>query len=157
MEGWVPVPKILNKMIKSYKGNRKSCVSLMHWNLGSCYWDKKKDDVQHLADQFSPDYLFISEANLFQDTPESQTNIEGYNLVKVKTMSRLKFSRMVLLCKEGVQYTVQPDLMNDEVSSKWIKIRGCRIKSLLIGGRHKLGLFKVGQSRSRVGEHGGGN
>ena len=65
----------------------------MHWNLGSRFWERKREDIQHLVDQFSPDFLFVSEANLFPDTPEHLVDIEGYTLTKVKTMDTLKFSR----------------------------------------------------------------
>ena len=93
--------------MKSYNGNGGKCINVMHWNLGPRYWEKKRDEIQLLVDQHSPDYLYISEANLFQDTPEHQTLIEGYKLVTAKTMSKLKFSRIVLLVKEGMNFTVE--------------------------------------------------
>ena len=76
---WAPSAKCRNKKIKTYNGNIKSCFSIMHWNLGSRLWDKKRDEVQLLVDEQAPDYLFISEANLLNDKPDHLTNIEGYS------------------------------------------------------------------------------
>ena len=104
-------------MKKAYNGNIGKCVNIMHWNLGSRFWEKKREDIQHLVDQHKPDYLFISEANLFHDTPEHQREIEGYSMTLAKTMTSLKFSRIVLLCKEGAHFTVEHERMSCEMSS----------------------------------------
>ena len=121
-------------MRRAYNGNSRKCASIMHWNLGSRFWDKKRDDIQLLVDQYKPDYLFISEANLFHDTPEHLIEVEGYNLVQAKTMSLYKFSRIVLLCREGTQYSVELNRMEEQVSSIWITLGGKGRKSLLVGG-----------------------
>ena len=63
---WAPSPKIMNKRIKTYNGNKKMCI-----------------------------YLLISEANFLNNTPDHLTNIEGYNIVKAKTTESLNYSRIV--------------------------------------------------------------
>ena len=99
---WTQFQKSRNKNMKIYNGNGKKCISVMYWNLGPSFWDKKREEVQLLADSHNPDYLFISEANLFADTPEDLTDIEGYELIMSKTMSKWKFSRIVLLVKDSI-------------------------------------------------------
>ena len=116
MKYWSQSQKLQNKSMKVYNGNGKKCFSVMHWNLDPRHWDRKREDVQLLADQFTPDYLFISEANLFSDTPQHLIHIEGYNMVKSKTMSKLKFSRIILLVKEGMQLSVEHNRMEEEFS-----------------------------------------
>ena len=122
LKSWAPSNKIRNKDVKSYNGNRKGNISVMHWNLGSKHWDKKRDEVQLLVDQLSPDLLFISEANLFSDTPAHLTEIEGYKMTKSKTMEGLNYSRILLLSREGLIFTTERDRMDRETSTIWIKI-----------------------------------
>ena len=131
---WAQKGKIRNKSMRTLNGNIAKGVQIMHWNLGSRFWDKKRMDIQHLADQYSPDYLYISEANLFHDTPDHLREIEGYKMALARTMESLKFSRIVLLCKEGAQYTVETNLMSKEMSSIWVKLSGKGRKTLLLGG-----------------------
>ena len=123
--------------MKIYNGNGKKCISVMHWNLGPSFWDQKREEVQLLADSHNPDYLFISEANLFADTPEDLTDIEGYELIMSKTMSKWKFSRIVLLVKEGMNFSVEYQRMEEDFSSIWIKVGGRGRTSLLIGGVYR--------------------
>ena len=137
MKLWSMSQKLQNKSMKMYNGNVKKCISVMHWNLGSRHWDSKRDDIQLLADQMSPDYLYISEANLFHDTPPHLTDIERYKLIKAKTMSKLKFSGIVLLVKEGMIFSVEHNRMEDEFSSIWIKVGGRGRSKLLIGGVYR--------------------
>ena len=129
--------KMANKNMRAYNGNIKSSIKVMHWNLGSHHWDKKVNDVQHLVDQHKPDYLFISEANYFHDTPANKTDIEGYDIVFAKTLARLKFSRIVLLARHEMQFTLESSRMEDTISSIWIKTGGKGRKSLLIGGVYR--------------------
>ena len=137
LKKWKLAGKIVNKKMKAYNGNIKSNIKIMHWNLGSRYWDKKLEDIQHLVDQYGPDYAFISEANYFHDTPANKTDIEGYDMIVAKTIKSLKFSRIVLLAKQDMQYTVESSRMEDSISSIWIKTGGKGRKSLLIGGVYR--------------------
>ena len=134
---WSPSPKERNKLMKMYNGNVKGCINIMHWNLGSKRWEKKIDEVQLLVDQYSPDHLFISEANLFQDVPDHLTGIEGYVMTRASTMEHLKYSRIVLLSKIGSAFTVEWNRMDKEVSSIWIKIGSRGNKSLRLGGIYR--------------------
>ena len=137
LKKWSLSNKTRNKYMKTYNRNRKSCFSVMHWNLGSRHWDKKQEEIQHLVDEMNPDFLFISEANLFNDTPSHLIEIEGYTMTKAKTVDKLKYSRIVLLTEIRIIYTVEWQRMNDEIYSIWVKIGGRGRKSLRIGGMYR--------------------
>ena len=109
----------------------------MHWNLGSRHWEQKRDEIQLLVDQHGPDFLYISEANLFNGTPDHETHIEGYNLTRAKTTEILGYSRIVLLSKSGINFKLENDRMDDDISSIWIKLGGRGRKSLLIGSIYR--------------------
>ena len=151
---WAQAQKIKNRIKKSYNGNNRNSIHVMHWNLGPRFWDNKREDVQHLVDEYKPDYVFISEANLFHDTPPHKTEIEGYDLVMARTMETLKFSRIILLCKKGAQYKVETNRMSQELSSIWVKLSGRGRKSLLLGGvyRDHYNIRQQGVNNSRSKE-----
>ena len=137
LKKWALDGKLTNKIMKSYNGNQKTSIRIMHWNLGGRYWDKKLEDIQHLVDQYKPDYAFISEANYFHDTPENMTQVDGYDMILAKTITTLKYSRIVLLAGQNMQYTVESNRMEESISSIWIKTGGRGRKSLLIGGVYR--------------------
>ncbi len=58
-------------------------------------------------------------------------------LILAKTMTSLKYSRIVLLCKTGLQYKIELDRMSEDISSIWLKVGGRGRKSLLIGGVYR--------------------
>ena len=134
---WKTSPKKRNKNMKSYNGNRQSCISIMSWNLGPRHWDKKREDIQLLVDQENPDFVFITEANLFNFIPNHLVEIEGYTLTRAKTTETLGYSRVVLLAKEGLVYTVETTRMHDQVSSIWLRIGGKGRKALTLGGVYR--------------------
>ena len=49
---WSTDAKTRNSKMKAYNGNGRTCVNIMHWNLGPRRWDNKRDDVQLVVDQF---------------------------------------------------------------------------------------------------------
>ena len=137
IKDWSPSPKLRNKVIKIYNENRKGSISVMHWNLGSRFWERKRDEVQLLVDHQSPDFLFISEANLFSDTLSHLIEIDGYTMTRAKNMESLNYSRIILLSKVGLVYKVEWDRMDREISSIWIKIGNRGNRSLRIGGVYR--------------------
>ena len=113
----------------------------MHWNLGSRKWENKRDSIQALVDEFLPEICFISEANLFWGVPDYMTSIEGYDITLAKTWNKLKYSRIVLLTKKGLQFKLEEDRMEDTISTIWIKVGGRGVKGVRICGlyrEHKL-------------------
>ena len=133
--------KIRNKKVKMMNGNINKTIKVVHWNLGSRYWNNKLEDIQHLVDEMNPDLAYISEANLFAGLALHLRQIEGYHLVYTKAMDFFGYSCLILLVKQGFQVKIMEDWMEEEVASIWTKIarRGC--KGVYIGGiyrEHKL-------------------
>ena len=79
----------------------------------------------------------VSTSTSTSDTPEHLTDIDGYTLIKAKTMEKLKYSRIVLLCRIGMVYTVEWDRMDSSISSIWIKVGTKGNNSLRIGGIYR--------------------
>ena len=123
--------------MKITNGNIGKSFKIVHWNLGSRYWDKKTEDIQHLVDELNPDITFISEANLFKGLLPHLRLIDGYNIVLTKDFDAAGYSRIVLLVKEDFQVTIQDTLMEDDISSIWLKVKrkGCR--NITIGGVYR--------------------
>ena len=74
---------------------------------------------------------------MYSTIPENMTHIEGYSMTRAKTWSRLKYSRIVLLAKEGLLFNIEHNRMNDEVSSIWLRVGGRGRRGLLIGGVYR--------------------
>ena len=127
IQKWALTNKDRNKKVKTYNGNRKTSINIMQWNLGSKHWFRKRDEIQLLVDEQSPYFVFITDANLFSDNPSHQMEIEGYTLIKAKTMEKLNYSRIVLLCKQGLQYSIEW-LKVGTRGNKSLRIRGIYIK-----------------------------
>ena len=118
---WSTTGKIRNRSVKMENGNGnkdKMSVRIIHWNLGSRQWQRKTEDILCLAQELKPDLLFISEANLLEAVPTHETIIEGYTIEKPKTCKNrdLMYSRLVLLVKQGVQYEILKQEMEDDLS-----------------------------------------
>ena len=65
---WEPVlfsNKVKNKAMKSYNGNIKTTINVIHWNMGNTYWIHKTDEIEAAINEYSPDLFYISEANIF--------------------------------------------------------------------------------------------
>ena len=84
-----------------------------------------------------PDIVFITEANLWEGTEEHLTTIEGYDLQKPATINRLGYSRIILLTKKSLQFKIMFNLMEDDLSTFWIKTGGRGSKGLVIGGIYR--------------------
>ena len=120
-----------NPTKKHKHGNRS--IEVCHWNLRAKKWEYKVTEIQALVDEMKPDFCFISEANLAANTPEYLTNIMGYDLICPKSHKSEKFSRFVLLAKEGAQYTVDLKRISNEIASIWINVGGKRTQSFPCG------------------------
>ena len=95
-------------------------------------WKNKINQIQALVDQNNADLIFISEANLEELTPEYESLISGYNITFPKTVVRNGTARLVLLTKDNLQFELRNDLMDDIVSSIWVKISRRGLKSILV-------------------------
>ena len=135
---WKQIKKDINKKQHSLNGNVKNSVSIYHWNLGSRSWIKKVEDIQAAVDDYDPDYMFISESNLWEHEDDFRTQIMGYDIVKPLTCNTAdnNISRIILLAKKGLHYQIIPQLMDKEITSIWIKIGNGRSK-LIVGGVYR--------------------
>ena len=97
-------------------------VKCVHWNLGSRKFENKTDDIQSMVNDLKPDLAGISEANLSLNVSGHLNLIQGYNVVTSKDTNTTKFSRIAVLVKEGVNYEVLEDSMEEGIATIWIKI-----------------------------------
>ena len=81
--------------------------------------------------------MFISEANLDDSIPSHDSLITGYSITLPKTVTRNGTARLVLLTKEDLEFKIRDDLMDDIVSSIWLKIKRPGSKGLLICGLYR--------------------
>ena len=129
--------KMRNKSVKIVNGNGKNSILISHWNLGSKKWTNKRNQIQELVDTDCPDAIFISEANLDELTPLHESVIMGYDITFPKTVVRNGTARLVLLTKLDLDFELLDNLMDDIVSSIWIKISNRGAKGLLVCGVYR--------------------
>ena len=67
-------------------------TKILHWNIGSSLWDKKRVQIQLLTEEFRPDLVFISEANLLPSLPDYQAIIQNYTIITTKDYSEGRIS-----------------------------------------------------------------
>ena len=118
-------------------GNRITNLKIMHWNLGNKFWKRKVEEIQLLTIDEKPDFLFISEANLFSIDEDYEIRVTGYELNHSKTWQAFNYSRLVLLAREGLQYSIEERYMDEEISSIWICIGGRGRKRTMRGGVYR--------------------
>ena len=126
-----------NKLMKKKNGNGRKAVTVAHWNLGSTQWKRKFNLIQAEVDLHKPDLLYISEANLYEMTPELETRITGYQIIKPFTVEVHTLSRLVLLVRDGTEVQLEKDLMDNLVTSIWVKVPGQGTSNILIGGIYR--------------------
>ena len=124
-------------MKKIKNGNGKKSVVVIHWNLGAKKWQNKTTEIQALVDEMKPDYCYITEANLAAGLPDYETCIQGYDLNTPLSHDKYKFSRIVLLSREGLKFKVETTRMTADIASIWISVGGKGSKSVLIGGFYR--------------------
>ena len=126
-----------NNLIKQSNGNGKKSLSVCHWNLGAKLWKNKRNQIQALADQLSPDIIFISEANLDDLSQPHESQITGYDITLPKTVIRSGTARLALLTRDNLDFEIKEDLMDDIFTSIWLKISRPGTKGLLVCGLYR--------------------
>ena len=136
--------KLRNKMVKIVHGNGeerkdKCSLNIMQWNIGSRHWQRKRDQVQAMADERSPDIFTITEANLFNGTPDIQSDILGYKMVKPLTYlnPNLEYSRVLLFVKNNLNFEIMRKHMDLWTTTIWIKITKRGQNKLIIGAIYR--------------------
>ena len=131
-----------NCLYRSLNGNGNNYISVAHWNLGATHWKRNINIIQLLVDKINHDYLFISEANLYNETPQYESNSCSYNIIKPRTSLVHNHSRLVLLAKEDQTYKVLTDLMNSQVASIWLNVSTPGARRTLLCGMYREHQFK---------------
>ena len=128
-----------NKLIKSQNGNGTSRKSLtvIHWNMGSKYWQRKQVEAEAVTQQYNPDLLIISEANMLNELSDLEKNLPGYSLLLPLTVETQKVARLVMFVKEGVNVTLVKEYMDTEVTAIWVKCSGRGRKPVLVAGVYR--------------------
>ena len=135
--GYLPTSKLLNKQQHSKNGNRTENYKIGHWNAGSRLWGNKLLDLQLLLEERRPDACYISEANLWENTPLHERNMDGYRLILPKTMMTMKHSRLALLVREDLDFEVTENYMDGETPTIWGRIGRNKKNSILLGGIYR--------------------
>ena len=135
--GFTPSSKLQNKLQHMKHGNRTTNYRIGHWNAGGRLWSNKILDLQLLLEEHKPDACYISEANLWEDTPQHMRHIEGYRLIFPKTMITMKHSRLILLIKEDIDFELTEKLMDDENPTIWGRLGRNKKNSIQLGGIYR--------------------
>ena len=118
-------------------GKLRHSLSIVQWNAGNKHWHRKVEELEAFVLEKNPDLFFVTEANLMSDTPEYQTRIAGYYMVLPPTMQRLKYCRIVLLVRDGIQVKILEEHMDTDLASIWVKIGQQGRKPIVVGGVYR--------------------
>ena len=119
---WALTMKNRNKQVKITNGNGKNTITAVHWNMGSRFWRRKKEDIDNFINDYPADIISISEANIFNDVLDHEKQIQGYETIEPITMQTLGYCRLIVLVKSGVQVTVLSQFMESDAATVWLKI-----------------------------------
>ena len=138
----------MNREIKSMNGNifKSPRIKIMHWNAGSKKWDNKRTQIESLLVEKSPELLFISEANLWDDLSPEDRYIKDYEIHYPNTMDNLSHSRLILLAKPNLNLQIMTEKVNKEAAMIWCKIGSTKKASVVIGGLYRQHLL-LGQNQ----------
>ena len=132
--GWILTGKFRNKLRKMINGNGLGQhVSLIHWNMGSKHWLRKKHEIEAVTQQLAQDVYAISEANLLHSLTDLEKNIPGYQMFLPPRPADQKVARLALLLRDGVIAEVQHQLMDPSLASVWLNIGARGRKPMMIG------------------------
>ena len=128
-----------NRRRKAINGNgqARKMITIAHWNLGAKRWQKKMEEIEILSTEKLPDLLFITEANLFDEVPDYSRYVEGYQIILPNTMEHLRYVRIILLVRNGIQVEVMTDCMEQDLSVIWVKVGRAGRRPLVVGGIYR--------------------
>ena len=136
---FLPSHKNMNKLVKITNGNgtNRKGLTVIHWNMGSKYWQRKIIEAEAVALQYKPDLLIISEANLMEDLNDQQRNLTGYSLLLPKTTELQMVARIIMYVKDGLNVVKMEEIMDNGVAAIWVKVGGRGKKPLIIAGVYR--------------------
>ena len=144
-----------NKRKRSINGNGKLRQNLtaINWNMGGRNWDKKLLEIQMVIQEFDPDILVISEANMKLALPDELKTVNGYYMILPKTTQIQNHARLVMLVREEIEVKVMEHLMDQEVAAIWVRISARGRKSLILGAMYREHQF-IWQNNDVMNESG---
>ena len=125
----------LNKMTNGNIQNIKN-IKVIHWNLGARLWQNKLVDIEALINEFKPDLLFVTEANLWNNLPEQDRQVPGHTLYLPLTMNSLGYARIVLVARTEIDLNILNQHMDDQGATIWVQIGKGRNK-MTVGGIYR--------------------
>ena len=137
LQQWSISRKIRNVNTRSYNGNRKNTISVLHWNLGSRLWTNKLNDIMDMLAVRQPDLPIISEANILNSDLEHELFVPGYKLILPKTMQFLGNCRIALLVRDCIDIQLLDRYMDCSISSIWMKLSCKGRKAIHVGAIYR--------------------
>ena len=131
--------KMRNRMKKMENGNSslRQNLTLIHWNMGAKMWTRKREEIEAVIAQYTPDVFIISESNLLETLEDYEKDIQGYQLLLPKTTEVQIVSRLVMLVRNGVEVKVMNEFMDTSLATIWIKVGAKGRRPMLIGSIYR--------------------
>ena len=131
---WHITHKMSNKQTKYKNSNGKSVLKVLHCNFGPRMWVNKIEDIECLANDHTPDIIFVSEAKVYINDLDYMTKIDGYKIYHANTMQRHGYARMVMLVKPNLNIEMREEWMDPDSASIWVSIKRKGHKRINLGG-----------------------
>ena len=131
--------KLRNRNMRRKNGNRtdRNNFNILHWNLGSSHWVRKKIEIEAVLIQHKPDIMIVTEANLLIATPPEESSITGYNSLLPKQAQGHNISRIVILVADHFEARIIPKWMDTSVAAIWLKIGPKGKKQVVLGAVYR--------------------
>ena len=123
--------------MRTKNGNGANNLLLLHWNMGSKFWVRKKLEIEATLQRYKPQIMIISEANLLLNLTEQERNIPGYKILTPTVPADHKIVRIVALVEETLECKLIPEYMNPSIASIWLKVTNKGKKPLVVGGYYR--------------------
>ena len=134
------------------KGKYKGKMNLLHWNKGSARLENKVEELEDLFQQYKPDILGLSEANLYPDTDTNKIQFENYSLYTCPTLNNpeLRVSRVVVYVHNSLIVKSRPDLEYSGLSSIWLELGHKGSKKILVCNIYREWQYMHQQDKSSL-------
>ena len=134
------------------KGKYKGKMNLLHWNKGSARLENKVEELEDLFQQYKPDILGLSEANLYPDTDTNKIQFENYSLYTCPTLNNpeLRVSRVVVYVHNSLIVKSRPDLEDSGLSSIWLELGHKGSKKILVCNIYREWQYMHQQDKSSL-------
>ena len=129
--------KIQNSRTRAKNGNITRQLRVIHWNMGAKLWSNKLELIELVLLDKKPDVFFISEANLWQETPDFDRILPGYKIHVPKTYNSMNHARLVMIARETLNIKILDNNMDDRIPTIWCRIGNTKNSSITLGGIYR--------------------